>query len=150
MPRPYKAHHSPPSIYITTPNSSTFPHCSSSDFNSHASSPVRHPSSCCSSGFGPGGSSSPSSSAAAARAASWRSNASELRDVTRDFSAARATSTDAKTKSYTEKEVARFEAMARNAELMASMAMRSAAAAASNKAATAKKKECQKFGVKLV
>ncbi|KAK1783053.1 hypothetical protein QBC45DRAFT_152417 [Copromyces sp. CBS 386.78] len=114
MPRAYKAHRSPPSIYITTPNSSTFP-CSISDSNSKSSSS----SNSCS------GSSSRSSSAATL-AASWRSNASELRDVTRDFSAARATSTDAKTKSYTEKEVARFEAMARNAELMASMAMAAA------------------------
>lgn len=125
MSRPHIAHHiSPPRIYVTTPNRSTFPcpdpltdsrHNSSSNSSSHYKSSKT--------------SSCPSPTAAAA---AWRTNASELRDVTRDFSAARATSTDAKTKSYTEKEVARFEAMARNAELMAASMAASASAAKSN------------------
>ncbi|KAJ4409429.1 hypothetical protein N0V85_004098 [Neurospora sp. IMI 360204] len=124
MPRLYKAHGSAPYIYITSPDSSNSSiSASASDFNPGSNSLTSSDSSYLSPGF-TFGSSSLSSSAAEA----WRSNASELRDVTRDFSAARATSTDAKTKSYTEKEVARFEAMARNAELMASMAMATSAA----------------------
>ncbi|KAK3338010.1 hypothetical protein B0H65DRAFT_310205 [Neurospora tetraspora] len=115
MPRLHKAHGSAPYIYITSPDSSNSSiSASASDFTPGSNSPTSSDSS--------------SSSSSSAAAAAWRSNASELRDVTRDFSAARATSTDAKTKSYTEKEVARFEAMARNAELMASMAMAASAA----------------------
>lgn len=135
------AHRSPPSIYVTTPNKSTFPF---NEYTTSASSSNSKPMS--------------PSSTAAALAASWRTNASELRDVTRDFSAARATSTDAKTKSYTEKEVARFEAMARNAELMASMAMDAAKNKNKNKASKTRdgekkkkeKKEYQELKVRLV
>lgn len=123
MSRPHTAHHvsSPPRIYVTTPNRSTFPY-SAPDYTSTSSFHSKKSSS--------KSSTSPSSTAAAA---AWSSNASELRDVTRDFSAARATSTDAKTKSYTEKEVARFEAMARNAELMAASMAASASAAKGSK-----------------
>ncbi|KAK3398356.1 hypothetical protein B0T20DRAFT_206260 [Sordaria brevicollis] len=116
MSRP-QTHHisSPPRIYVTSPNRSTFPYNPAPDHTSSVPRSSSNTSSC------------PSPTTAAA-AAAWRTNASELRDVTRDFSAARATSTDAKTKSYTEKEVARFEAMARNAELMAASMAASAAA----------------------
>ena len=110
-----------PPILITSPGLSTFPF-SGSRSNSISDSYPNISSSI--SSF-----SSSSSTAAlrpapkpASKASAWRSHASELRDLTHDLAAARATSTDAKTKSYTESEIARFEAMARNAELMAGMA----------------------------
>ncbi|ESA43024.1 hypothetical protein GE21DRAFT_6403 [Neurospora crassa] len=117
MPHPHQAPEF--SFYVTSPDRSN-PSPSNSSTSSNSRSKSANLNSGCSTSSNPHSSSS--------MAASWRSNASELRDITRDFTAARATSTDAKTKSYTEKEAIRFEAMARNAELMASMATTASAA----------------------
>ncbi|KAL0472142.1 hypothetical protein QR685DRAFT_552651 [Neurospora intermedia] len=65
------------------------------------------------SGSGSGAGSSGTSSSA------WKSNASEIRDVSKSFSSTASSSTDSKVKSYAASEASRWDSMARNADSMA-------------------------------